>query len=181
MYMKSIESTYLVCLYIRQELLYFKHIYKTQSIGFFDFFMRLKPQLISLNNCKDFLDDVGLYIKDSESIVKQRKSISLHLECCKYLRNKVCGHLDDMFCEMALVWTPVVLSKLSDKVSLENQRRGRVDYFVRSLIESAINSYQEDNPGQQFFHGEIDMWYPDNCREFMSFITDCNDSCIHYN
>ena len=111
--MKSIESTFLTTLYFRQELLFFRGVYQSKSIGFFDFFMKLKPHLIALNNSKDFIDGVSFYIKDNETILKNRKQITLHLECCKYLRNKICGHLDDTFCEMAKKWEPTSLYKLS--------------------------------------------------------------------
>lgn len=177
--MKNIESTFLTTLYFRQELLYFRDIYNSNSIGFFDFFMKLKPHLIALNNSKDFIDGVSFYIKDNETIRQNRKQITQHLECCKYLRNKICGHLDDAFCEMAQKWEPTSLFKLSPDTSREDENRVRVDFFIKALIESAINSYRIDNPTQSFFCSEIDILYPPNYKEFMNFIGYTNENIIH--
>lgn len=176
--MKSIESTFLTTLYFRQELLFFRGVYQSKSIGFFDFFMKLKPHLIALNNSKDFIDGVSFYIKDNEMILKNRKQITLHLECCKYLRNKICGHLDDTFCEMAKKWEPTSLYKLSLETPREDENKLRVDFFIKALIESAINSYRIDNPTQSFFCSEIDILYPPNYKEFMDFIGYVNEKNI---
>jgi hypothetical protein len=140
--------------------------------------MKLKPHLIALNNSKDFIDGVSFYIKDNEMILKNRKQITLHLECCKYLRNKICGHLDDTFCEMAKKWEPTSLFKLSPDITPENEIKYRVDFFVKALIESAINSFIIDNPTQSFFASEIDIFYPHNYKEFMDFIGYANESTI---
>lgn len=176
--MKSIESTYLTSLYFSQELLHFRDAYQINSIGFFDFFMKLKPHLIALNNSKDFLDGVSFYIKDNKTICSHRAQITQHLECCKYLRNKICGHLDNEFCAMAQKWEPTSLLKLSSDILPEKERRGRVELYVKALIESAINSFRIDNPSQSFFNNEIDIFYPPSYKEFMNFIGYTNDNTI---
>mgnify|MGYP003313595569 CR=1 FL=1 len=54
----------------------------------------------------------------------------------------------------------------------------RVDFFIKALIESAINSYRIDNPTQSFFCSEIDILYPPNHKEFMDFIGYVNEKNI---
>ena len=176
--MKSTESTYLTALYFRRELLFYRDAYQNKSIGLFDFFMKLKPHLIALNNIKDFIDEVGLYIKDNETILSNRKKVTQHLECCKYLRHKICGHLDDVFCEMAKKWEPTALLKLPLSEHPEYERMWRVDMYTKALIESGINSFRKDKPSQLFFSDEIDIIYPPNRKQFMDFIGFTNETCI---
>lgn len=176
--MTSVESTYLTALYLRQELLFFRDNYQNKSIGYFDFFMKLKPHIISLYNSKVFLDGVGIHIRDNETICSNKRIITKHLECCNYLRNKVCGHLDDEFCEMAKKWEPSTLMKWPQKANTADEKRGRVDLFIKALMESAFNSFIADNPTQTFFSGEIDIFYPPNYKEVMCFIEFTNEHCI---
>lgn len=79
---------------------------------------------------------------------------------------------------MAQKWEPTSLLKLSSDIPPEKERRGRVELYVKALMEVAINSYRIDNPSQSFFNNEIDILYPPNYKEFMNFIGYTNDNTI---
>ncbi len=176
--MKSIESTYLTALCLRQELLFYRDAYSGKGVLFFELFMKLKPLLIALTNTKEFIDGISFYVRDNENIRNKRKQITQRLECCRYLRNKICGHLDDEFCEMAKKWAPASLLKLESFDSPELNIRWSVNMFTKALIESAINSFRIDNPTQSFFSSEIDILYPPNNVQLMNFIEVANENCI---
>ena len=63
------------------------------------------------------------------------------------------------------------------------QETDKKDYYVaellaKSVIESALNSYQKDYPSQIIFKGEIDIMYPPDFQELMAFIGNTNEMCI---
>ena len=178
--MDNMVIAYVKSLFIKQQLLYFRGSYNEPSKGCFAFYTKLSPHLIALNNCKDFIDTVGFFIKEDVDLQHLRKSLTPQLECIKYIRHRICGHIDDVLAEQAIRWTPQVLM---DTGTI--QESGKKDYYVaelfaKSIIESALNSFQKDFPNQTIFKSEIDIMYPPNYRELMTFIGEANEHCISF-
>lgn len=155
-------------------------MYDEPSKGVFDFYTRLNPHLVALNNFKDFIDKSSLYLKGNNALLSLRKSLTPKLEFVKYIRHRICGHLDDIFVEQAIKWTPQILMDVSKDHDLKTQHYWIAESFAKSVIESAINSYQVDHKNQDLFQNEIDIVYPPNFRTFMTVIGDTNEESIRF-
>ena len=178
--MDNVVISYVKCLFIKQQLLYFRELYDEPSKGCFGFYTKLSPHLIALNNCKDFIDTVGLFIKDNVDLRQLRKSLTSQLECIKYIRHRICGHIDDLLAEQAVRWTPQILMDTETIRETEKRDYYVAELFAKSIIESTLNSFQKDFSNQTIFKSEIDIMYPPNFREFMTFIGDINEDCISF-
>ena len=173
-------KTYVTCIFVKQQLLFFRTAYDKLSIGAFDFFTRLCPHLVALNNFKDFADKSSVYLKGNKELQKLRKSLTPKLEFVKYIRHRICGHIDNDFIEQAIKWTPQILMDISKDNDLQKCHLWIAELFAKSLIESAINSYQVDNNNQKIFSGEIDIMYPPNIKELMTVIGETNEKSIQF-
>ena len=167
---------YMEGVFLKQELLRFKDAYSVQFKGFLDFYGRLSFHLIALNNFKDFSDRIN--IQNSVELQSLRKDLTNKLECIKYIRHRICGHLDWDFVEQAIKWDPMLLIDYRESDSKEKSHAFIADMFAKSVIECAINSFQKDNPSNKVFHGEFDMAYTPNYKEFASFIEYTNEKAI---
>lgn len=169
---------YIEGVFLKQELLRYKDTYSVQFKGFLDFYSRLSTHLVVLNNFKDFSDRIN--IQDSVELQSLRKELTCKLECIKYIRHRICGHVDWDFVEQAIKWDPMLLIDYRESNDKERSHAFIADMFAKSVIECAINSFQKDNPSNKVFHGELDMAYPPNYKEFESFIEYTNEKAIRF-
>ena len=174
----NIQLDYVACLYFKRELMFFHQAYDNPSIPFFDFYFKLKPHLVSLKNFKDFIKEKSILFKDHVELNAQKKELNPLLNCAEYLRNKICAHVDSLFIEQAVTWTPQILSNVEGHVPHEKLELYRTDLFIKSLIESGVNSYRIDFKDNTIFPSEIDLMYPPDFKKLMTFIGNVNEKSI---
>ena len=174
----SAQSDYFACLFYKRQLLFFRNVYDIDSSSYFDFYMKLSAHLISLKNFKDYIKEKSLYFKDKEELISLKKELFPLLECAEYLRNKISGHVDNAFVEQSVTWTPQMLSKVQTTVSVEKAEQYRTELFIKSLIESGINSYSVDYGNKGYYLGEIDLLYPPDFKRLMLFVEQVNEKSI---
>ncbi len=175
---KKIQLDYVACLYFKRELLFFRQAYDNPSNSIFEFYIKLKSHLISLKNFKDFIKEKSVLFKDRAELNAQKKGLNQLLNCAEYLRNKICGHVNSFFIEQAVTWSPEILSNVEGNVPQEQVEQYRTELFIKSLIESGINSYRIDFNDNTIFPSEIDLLYPPDLEKLMTFIRNVNEKSI---
>lgn len=169
---KNIES-YFLCLLFKAELTTYAMRCKKKFYSLFEYYTFLKSCFISLKNFKDFIQKSSKQLVGHQELLVIRKTLTPKLECIEYMRNKICGHIDDDFVNFAIKWNPHMMAEAKeDKDYQGKDEMFRIELLSKSMIESAINSYIVDVPTQTIFKSEIDLFYPQNYMELTTFIKD---------
>ncbi|MCH3993750.1 MAG: hypothetical protein LKE54_01600 [Prevotella sp.] len=132
-----------------------------------DCFQLLKKAFIPYSILYDNLKHFKTYGGNDKELMESIKKLKAKLELMKYLRNKMSGHLDDGVIDNALQWQPILFS--NDVI--KNDKSVLICYL--GLFEASINSYI-DKEEQRYFGHDIDLCYPQDWEEFITFI---NDTC----
>ena len=96
-------------------------------------------------------------------------------ELFSYLRNKFAGHLTNDLVELALEWKPelkVMLDKEYDPTI--------VSLFNLLFLETAINTYVDDQGRHKLFNSETDLMYPPDRKRFCQTLLESIDSASEY-
>lgn len=177
---KNAES-YSFCLLIKAELVSYKNRYQDKFHSFFEYYTFLKNCFITLKNFKDLIQKSSKLLHGHSELLLIRKNLTSKLECIEYIRNKICGHIDDDFVRFAIMWNPHMLVEPPKEKEEEGlDAIGRVELLSKSMIESAINSYIVDVPNQTIFASEIDLFYPPNYTELSTFVIDVVDTSLSF-
>jgi len=120
---------------------------------------------VSLHNLKDLINrtrvDGGLQFTTDTRRLKRE------LEFIAHIRNKGVGHLDSALLERAAQWAPELFHENSHTNS---SYLAFLSY--KSVLESTINSYINEEGEQKIFNTEIDFLYPPNAEQFFNFLSD---------
>lgn len=177
---KNAES-YSFCLLIKAELVSYKNRYQDKFYSFFEYYIFIKNCFITLKNFKDLIQKSSKLLLGHSELLLIRKNLTSKLECIEYMRNKICGHIDDDFVRFAIMWNPHILIEIpKEKKEEELDDIWRVELLSKSMIESAINSYIVDVPNQTIFTSEIDLFYPPNYTELSNFVMDIINTSLSF-
>lgn len=177
---KNIES-YFLCLLFKAELASQLMRCKKKFYSFFEYYTFLKSCFISLKNFKDFIQKSSKLLVGHQELLAIRKTLTPKLECIEYMRNKICGHIDDDFVKFAIKWNPHMLAKTKEDKDYQGaEDMFRIELLSKSMIESAINSYIVDVPTQTIFKSEIDLFYTPNYAELTLFVLDIMHSSASF-
>jgi hypothetical protein len=168
----NIES-YFLCILIKAELISYDKRFQKGFYSLFEYYTHLKSCFITLKNFKDLIQKSSKLLIGYQELLNIRKDLTAKLECIEYMRNKICGHIDDDFVRFAIKWNPHIMVEIKE----DNKGKGleeiwRVELLCKSLIESAINSYIADVPNQTIFKSEVDFFYKPSYTGFSSFVID---------
>lgn len=177
---KNIES-YFLCALIKTELISYDKRFQKGFYSLFEYYTHLKSCFITLKNFKDLIQKSSKLLIGHQELLNIRKDLTAKLECIEYMRNKICGHIDDDFIRFAIMWNPHIMIEVKE----DNKGKGleemwRVEFLCKSLIESAINSYIVDVPNQTIFTSEIDLFYPPNYTELSNFVMDIINTSLSF-
>lgn len=177
---KNIES-YFLCVLIKTELISYDKRFQKGFYSLFEYYTHLKSCFITLKNFKDLIQKSSKLLIGHQELLNIRKDLTAKLECIEYMRNKICGHIDDDFIRFAIMWNPHIMIEVKE----DNKGKGleemwRVEFLCKSLIESAINSYIVDVPNQTIFTSEIDLFYPPNYTELSNFVMDIINTSLSF-
>ena len=177
---KNTES-YFLCLLLKKELESHRNRYKRKFYSTYDFYIWIKQSFITLKNFKDFIQKSSKLLAEYNDLLELRKQLTPGLEFVEYVRNKICGHIDDNFIKYAIMWNPHVVEKSK---SNENNKSTdillRVELFAKSLVESAVNSFIVDVPKQSIFKSEIDFFYTPSYIKLRIIIVEIINTAIEF-
>lgn len=169
---KNIESFFLSIL-IKAELISYERRSQKGFYSLFEYYTHLKSCFITLKNFKDLIQKSSKLLIGHQDILNKRRALSAKLECIEYMRNKICGHIDEDFVRFAIKWNPHIMVEIKeDNKGNELEEIWRVELLCKSLIESAINSYIADVPNQTIFKSEVDFFYTPSYKGFSAFVTE---------
>lgn len=116
------------------------------------------------------------YHTDDEKLISLHKVLKEKLIFANHLRNKITGHLENQVIVNSIQWEPFIFNSVS-KTDKTAQRL----VIYRSLLESAINSYVDEETGmQKVFKVEIDLNLPKYAELFFEYLYDIVNDSITY-
>lgn len=120
---------------------------------------------VSLHNLKDLISRIR--VSGDLQFTTETRKIRRELDFIAHIRNKGVGHLDSALLERAAQWTPELFYEHS---------HANPDYLnflsYKSVLESTINSYINEEGEQKVFNTEIDFLYPPDAKHFFTFLSD---------
>ena len=136
-----------------------------------EFFLILKNTLISISNFSDFELELRFLYSENRDICKIYSSISKNIEFFKYLRNKYVGHLKKELIEKAIEWRPELLySNLIEHSVIINLY----------ILETAINSYCNEEGKNKIFESDTDLIYPPDLDRFYKYLQETIEKSSEY-
>ena len=126
---------------------------------------------LTLNNVKDAADRIQ-NIGDEDFVAKTRK-LKRDLIFANHFRNRGIGQLNDTLLKRAVQWSPQIFHESSrDNVVFQ------VIEAQRTIIESCINSFIDNDGVQKIFGTEIDLMYPPDAKQFFTYLSEIVNGAI---
>lgn len=166
------------------KVLYLRSLLLLDEIKYYDVQLRVDPInrlrlirlcFIPLNIFSESLKHYNHWLVGKDELIKDKREISKNLEFVKHIRHKISGHLDDDVLSKASEWAPYIFSE-----NLQKNSEVQLLLCYKSVIESAINSFLDDNGKQKNFGTEIDLFYPPNSDQFLNYLEKTNTGCIRF-
>lgn len=106
------------------------------------------------------------YHTDDEKLISLHKVLKEKLIFANHLRNKISGHLENQVIGNSIQWEPLIFNSVS-----KTNKKAQKLVMYRSLLESAINSYVDEETGmQKIFKKEIDLNLPKYAEMFFEYL-----------
>lgn len=147
------------------------------EVGIFDMngIMCLKNAFIAIANLIDFERTICNIYKEHRMLSAGFTKHQKQYEFAKYLRNKFVGHIHPELIKKAIEWKPelkYLASHMDDeKIML------LANVF---LLETAINTYVDEEEKHKIFESETDLTYPPDWQRFMNYLESSVRSAIGY-
>lgn len=172
--MEKLKSKYLRAIILKNEIN--EHHQKLNDEQ--DFF----KQIILFKNCfitLDILRDSFGFFNDiqdkNNKLIEKSRSLKKRLKFINHIRNKISGHLEEKIIEKAIQWEAQIF-----RAKTKDNKEFQVTLIYKTLIESAINSYLDENSRQKVFDTEIDLFYKPNRVLFYNYIGEINIDSISF-
>ncbi|MCU7552843.1 hypothetical protein OCK74_27235 [Chitinophagaceae bacterium LB-8] len=166
------EELYIRAILVKDDIKYYHKLLDNQSeIG--EQFRLIKYCLVHLNVLRESINDFNFIIKDRYDLSSKAREIKRKLEFVNHLRNKISGHLDSKVLNNAIQWEPHIFH-----VNIKDEETVQLLLIRKSLLESAINSYIDNDGNHKVFRTEIDFNFPKDKTLFLNFLGELNESSI---
>lgn len=176
---KSLKSEYIKATFIYDDLRFYRdllHIKAEDADGLVKKYQYVKGIMLPLFLLSKNLKAWSKYCNGNEKLVTLQKILREELEFANHIRNKITGHLENEVLDITVQWEPLIFHE----VSKSDKTAQRLVMF-RSLLEAAINSYQDENTGRQkVFQKEIDLDLPRYAAMFFEHLYQMVDESIDY-
>ena len=175
-YQVAIKANYMNLLLLDDEIKYFDNALSQKVQNLNDWIEKLRMTrsvFLTLYNVKDVTNK--LLIKAPNNYVSKTRSLRKKLEFASHFRNKGIGHLDSTLLKRAVQWDPFMFVDREKENELLKLARAH-----KSVIESCINSYIDSKGLQKVFGHEIDLGYPEDSKEFYSYLKLLVDEAIDW-
>ena len=138
-------------------------------------FLYLKNTLISLANLVDFELTIRMLYKEHRTLSEIYTKNKKYFDFAKYLRNKFVGHIHKDLVEKAIEWKPEL--RMMAPHMKDQKMMLLTNIFI---LETAINTYVDDNEKHKVFDSETDLVYPPDWERFLNFLEISVRSAIQY-
>jgi len=138
-------------------------------------FIHLKSAFMALANVADMEPSIRSSYKEHPEPSVIIKPLKKQLEFCKYLRNKIVGHIHPMLLSKAIEWQPMLTK------SPGNLRDPKYLLIVNIwLLETAINTYVDSEGKHKIFDSETDLMYPPDWKRFLMVLEETIRGILEY-
>ena len=165
-YQISIKATYLKLILLKDELASF-HEALTQEVSdaksWLNKLRATRSVFVTLNNVSDVLNTAN--IDRTDDYVTLSRQLKKKLSFANHFRNRGIAHLDQTLTERAVQWTPQIFNS-----NIKEHEDIKVIEGHKSIIETCINSFVDENGLQKIFKTEIDLMYPPNTKQFYEYL-----------
>lgn len=170
------KSNYITILILYDELKNYDKILSEEIIDIdshIDKFRHTRNIFISLNNVFDAIKSIK-FNQDNHT-VELTRTLKKELKFANHFRNRLSGHLCKDLIERAVQWDPTIFDS-----ELRNKEKIKIFQIYKTLIESGINSYIDENGVQKIFKTEIDLFYPPDANLFYQYLKKIVDLSIEW-
>lgn len=172
--MDNIKSTYLRALILFDDITNY-HNALNNEIDWSKKFRLFKNCFIALDIFRDSFNDFSSLISGNQELIGLGRNLRKKLEFINHLRNKISGHLDPKLLERAVEWEPHIFA-----VEMSSKKEAQILLTYKTLLESGINSFIDNDSNQKVFETEIDLFYPPNRKLFFDYMGELNLNSIYY-
>ena len=124
----------------------------------------VKQALIVAANLADLEPSVRHLYKNRPALAAEFKNHEKAYGFAKYVRNILVGHVNDDLLAKAFEWKPELLQLLA----YNDEKAGfLINLFV---LETALNTYIDQNEDHLVFNGDTDLAYPPDWNRFLGFL-----------
>ena len=135
----------------------------------------IKQLFLTISNLVDFEITVRPLYKENRTLSEQYKKASKEYSFAKYLRNKFVGHIKHELIEKAIEWKPEL------RYSLKEAGDPKMMFFFNMFVlETAINTYVNQDGSHKIFDSETDLVYKPDLNRFLNYLSFMATSAIGY-
>jgi hypothetical protein len=174
--MENLKQNYIKLLILHDEISSF-HTKLNEELDFVEKLRLFRCNFVVLKNFQDSLSNFNFIIKNHPELQIIRKDLQKRLEFINHLRNKIKAHLDMKIIDKLVEWEPVIFK---DMMKEEKYKKTQLMFIYKSLLESGINSYIDENSNHKVFDFEIDLMLPSNQTVFFNYIGKLNFDSINF-
>jgi hypothetical protein len=132
--------------------------------GFIEILRNSRNVIVSLHNLKDSMNRIR--VNGDNDFLSKGRVLKKQLDFITHIRNKGVGHLDKNLLERGAQWIPQIFHEQS-----KDNHEFIIFECYRAVMESAINSYLNEEDKQKVFDTEIDFMYPPDVELFFDFLS----------
>lgn len=153
------ERLLLQCLCIRNDLQEAKA--NIQEKGLLSSIAEMKIAFFAFHDLCDLERHMRTMYSQHKGLSKKFDIFRANAEFSSYLRNKFAGHLTDDLVDKALEWKPEL------KMLLDKEYDSKlISVFNLFFLETAINTYVDNQGRHKLFDSETDLVYPPDEKRF---------------
>lgn len=176
---KSLKTEYIKATFIYDDLKFYHdhlHIEAEDAEGLVKKYQYVKGIMLPLSLLSKNLKTWSKYSNGNERLIILQKLLREKLEFANHIRNKITGHLENEVLGITIQWEPFIFNEVCKEGKI-----GQRLVMYRSLLEAAINSYQDEKTGRQkVFQKEIDLNIPYYAEMFFEHLFQMVDESIEY-
>lgn len=176
MIQNDLKRDYISILIIRSDIEKngYAYLQAAKNKDLIECFRQLKNAFIPYSQLFGLLKCFSKYTIGDYNLSNKMRELRKKLDFVNHLRNKCSGHLDNDVLDKALQWEPSLFKK--EHVVSE----AHIYLVYKTLLESAINSYCDENGVQKYFQEEIDLFYPPNWETFINFMAESQTTSLDF-
>lgn len=172
--MKDLKTKYIRAIILKDEIT----SYHNELIAEEDWDKKVrlfKNCFVCLDILRESFNNFNVLQKDDKTLSTKSRDLKKRLRFINHLRNKISGHIDETVLDKLVQWEPFIFNQ-GFKGNIEAQ----LLLTYKSLLESAINSYLDENSNQKIFKTEIDLVYPEDQTLFFNFVGKLNYDSVEF-
>lgn len=176
---KSLKTEYIKATFIYDDLIFYKDLLRTEAEDaetLVKKYQYVKGIMLPLSLLSKNLKTWSKYSNGNQKLIVLQKVLRENLKFANHIRNKITGHLENEVLANSVQWEPLIFHEVS-----KDDKSAQRLVMYRSLLEIAINSYQDERTGRQkVFQKEIDLNLPYYAEMFFEHLFQMVDESVDY-